>query len=110
MRFKKITAMITRTSLDRVSDALKNIQVTWITVCSQRGHGEHPVISERDWMSDCVRIEIFIEGEKTKDVVDAIGYAAYEGLESNGMIAVESVEEFIPIREFKTQLADVKIT
>jgi len=110
MSFKKITAMITRTALDRVSDALRNVHVTWITVCTQRGHGEHPVLSERDWMSDCVRIEIFIENEKTKDVVDAIGHAAYEGTESNGMIAVESVDEFIPIREFKTQLADVKIT
>jgi nitrogen regulatory protein PII len=110
MSFKKITAMITRTSLDRVSDALRNVQVTWITVCTQRGHGENPVVSERDWMSDCVRIEIFSESEKTKDIVEAIGFAAYEGKESNGMIAVESIEEFMPIKDFKTQLADMEIS
>ena len=110
MQFKKITAMITRTSLERVTDALRNIHVTWITVCTQRGHGETPVISERDWMGDCVRIEIFIEADATKDVVEAIGYAAYEGAESNGMIAVETVDEFLPIRDFKTKQAELTLT
>ena len=102
MKFKKVTAMITRTSLEKVSDALRNVHVTWITVCTQRDHGETPVISERDWMGDCVRIENFIEEDSIKKVVEAIGYAAYEGTESNGMITVESVDNFMPIKEFKT--------
>jgi len=33
--------------------------------------------------------------------VDKIVHAAYEGIESDGMIAIETADEFIPIKEFK---------
>lgn len=52
-------------------------------------------------MSEWVRVELITEQEKVKDIVDKIAHAAYEGIESDGMIAIEMVDEFIPIKEFK---------
>ena len=52
-------------------------------------------------MSEWVRVEIIIEQEKVKDIMDKITHAAYEGIESDGMIAIETVDKFIPIKEFK---------
>lgn len=101
MRFQKITAIISLTSVEKVCQALKHAGVTWITVSEQRGHGEHPILSERHCLSNCMRVEIFIEKEKTMDIVDLIGHAAYEGEESEGMIAIETIDDFVPIKEFK---------
>lgn len=101
MRFQKITAVISLTSVDNVCHTLKHAGVTWITASQLRGHGEHPVYSERDCMSSCMRIEIFIEKEKAMDIIDLIGRAAYEGEESEGVIALETIDELFPIKEFR---------
>jgi nitrogen regulatory protein PII len=101
MRFQKITAIISLTAVDKVCHALKHADVTWITASQQRGHGEHPIYSERDCMSSCMHIEIFIEEKKVKEVVDLLGRTAYEGEESEGMIAIETIDNLIPIKMFK---------
>ncbi len=101
MRFKKITAIISLTAVDKVCHALKHADVTWIAASQQRGHGEHPIYSERDCMSSCMHIEIFIEQEKVEEIVDLLGRTAYEGEESEGMIAVGPIDDLIPIKTFK---------
>lgn len=101
MSFQKITAIISLTAVDKVCQALKHADVTWVTASQQRGHGEHPIYSERHCMSSCMHIEVFIENEKAMEIVDLIGNAAYEGEESEGMIALETVDNLIPIKEFK---------
>lgn len=103
MSFQKITAIISLTSVDKVCQALKHAGVTWVTVSQQRGHGENPILSERHCLSNCVHVEIFIEKEKTMEIVDLLGHAAYEGEESEGMIAIETIDDFFPIREFKNK-------
>jgi len=101
MHFQKFTAILPELTLEKVIKALMNVDVTWVTVCKQRGHGEYRNYFVNDCMSEWVRVEILIEQEKVKDIVDKIVHAAYEGIESDGMIAVETVDEFIPIKEFK---------
>ena len=51
-------------------------------------------------MSHCLRIEIFIEKDKAKDIIDLIGYAAYECIGSEGMIAIEDIDSLFPIKDF----------
>ena len=101
MSFKKITAIISLTAKDKVCHALKHADVTWITVSPQRGHGEDPMFSERDCMSSCMRIEIIIEQVRSMSIIDLIGHAAYEGKGTEGMIAVETIDELFPIKDFK---------
>jgi len=101
MNFQKITAIISLTAKDNVCHALKHAGVTWVTVSPQRGHGKTPMFSERDCMSHCMRIEIFIENEKAMDIIDLIGNAAYEGKGSEGMIALENIDNIFPIKDFR---------
>lgn len=100
MGFQKITAMISLTSMDKVCQALKHANITWISVSQQRGHGEHPILSDRHCLSDCIHIEIFIEAERATEVVNLLGHAAYEGEESEGMIVTQTIDNLYPIKEF----------
>lgn len=103
MQFQKITAMISLTSVEKVCQALKHANITWICVSQQRGHGETPILSERHCLSNCIHIEIFIEKEKAMEIVTLLGQAAYEGKESEGMIALETIDNIFPIKEFVGQ-------
>lgn len=108
MPFKKITAIISEQNLEKVLTSLDDAGATWVTVCKQHGHGEYRNYFVKHYMGEFIRIEVFIEHEKVKDIVNAIGYAAYDGIESDGMIAVELVEDFLPVKEFKERQDDVK--
>lgn len=101
MNFKRITAIIPDISLEKVESNLVGLGVNWITVSKNRGHGEYRDYFQKDCMSDCVRIEIFVEANKARCIADAICYAAYDGLNSDGMVAISSVDEFLIVREFK---------
>ena len=107
MIFNKITAIIPYTAIDKVIDNLIGLGVIWITVEKVRGHGEYRNYFEKDCMTDCIRVEIFIEEEKVRCITDAICYAAYDGINSDGMIAIHSVEEFIRVRDFKAAAENV---
>ena len=107
MNYKRITAIISDTSLEKVEENLVGLGVNWITVSKNRGHGEHRDYYQRDCMTDCIRIEIFIESDKAKCIADAICYAAYEGTNSDGMVAISPVEEFMLAREFKRVIENV---
>lgn len=107
MSYKRITAIIPDTSLAKVESNLVGLGVNWITVSKNRGHGEHRDYFQNDCMTDCIRIEIFIETNKAGCIADAICYAAYEGLNSEGMVAISPVEEFMRVREFKGVIENV---
>jgi nitrogen regulatory protein PII len=101
MRVNKITAVIPYTAIDKVEENLTALGVVWITVEKVRGHGEHVNYYDKDCMTDCIRIEVFIEEEKARCIADAICYGAYDGKNSDGMVAIHPVEEFIRVRDFK---------
>lgn len=107
MSYKRITAIIPETSLEKVEGNLVGLGVIWITVSRNRGHGEHRDYYQRDCMTDCIRIEIFIESDKARCIADAICYGAYEGTNSDGMVAISPVEEFMKVREFKEVIENV---
>lgn len=107
MSYKRITAIIPDTSLEKVENNLVGLDVNWITVSKNRGHGEHRDYFQKDCMTDCIRIEIFIESDKARCIADAICYAAYEGENSEGMVAISPVEEFMRVREFKEAVENV---
>jgi len=48
-----------------------------------------------------MRIEIIIEQDRSMSIIDLIGHAAYEGKGTEGMIAVETIDELFPIKDFK---------
>ena len=101
MDYKRITAIIPDTSIENVKSNLIGLGVNWITVSRNRGHGEHMDYYQKDRMTDCIRIEIFIEEEKAICIADAICYGAYDGENSDGMVAISPVDKFIMVREFK---------
>ena len=94
MNYKRITAIIPDTSLEKVESNLV-------------GLGEHRDYFQKDCMTDCIRIEIFIESDKARCIADAICYAAYEGENSEGMVSISPVEEFMRVREFSEAVENV---
>ena len=52
MHFQKFTAILPELTLEKVIKALMNVDVTWVTVCKQRGHGEYRNYFVNDCMSE----------------------------------------------------------
>ena len=108
MRFNRITAIIPYSAIDKVKDNLIGLGIDWVTIEKLRGHGEHLNYFEKDCMTDCICIEVFIEEQKARCIADAICYATYDGENSDGMIAIHPVEEFIRVRDFKEAAENVR--
>jgi len=101
MNYRKITAIIPTQSLDEVEKKLASIGVPGMTVTKVKGYGDYRNFYAKDTMSDCSRVEIFIEVDKAKQIVNAIASTVHQGMNTNGVIAILPVEEFMHIREFK---------
>ncbi len=100
MKYRKVTAIIPSLSLDDVEKELLTLGVPGMTVTKAHGMGEYRNYYAKDSMSDCSRVEVFIEAEKAKRIADTIAKVVHQGLSSDGVIAILPVEEFMHIREF----------
>lgn len=100
MKFRKVTAIIPSLSLDDVEKELIALGVPGMTVTKAHGLGEYRNYYAKDSMSDCSRVEVFIEAEKAKQIANTIAKAVHQGMSTDGIIAILPVEELIHIREF----------
>jgi len=100
MNYRKITAIIPSLSLDNVEKELIALGVPGMTVSKVHGYGDYRNYYAKDTMSDCSRVEIFTEVEKARQIVNTIARTVHQGMETDGVIAILPVEEFIHIREF----------
>ena len=106
---KKITAIIRNYKLDDVKAALTNIGLLGMTVCEIRGFGRQRGHVERyrgaEYVVDFVpkiQLEIVVDDEQVKMVVDAIVDSARSGQIGDGKIFITEIEEVIRIRTGET--------
>jgi nitrogen regulatory protein P-II 1 len=102
---KLVVAVVKPHKLDEVKEALKKVGVQGLTVTEaqgfgrQRGHTE--VYRGAEYTIDLVpkvRIELVVEDELVREVVDAITQSAWTGKIGDGKVWVLPVEEIVRIR------------
>lgn len=101
MNYRKIIAIIPSLTLEDVEKYLKHAGVPGMSVSNVHGFGEYRNYYTNDTMTDCSRIEVYSEIEKVKQIVNAIAQGAHQGLDSDGVIAILPVEEFLHIHEIE---------
>lgn len=106
MDYRKVTAIFPDIALEQVEINLIALGISGMTVSKAHGMGEYRDYYAKDYMSDCVRVEIFTEAEKAKEIVNTIARTVHQGTVGAGMIAVLPVEKFMHIREFSEDQSD----
>lgn len=98
MEFRKVTAIINRSALEKVEAALQAAGVPGISVTRVKGFGEYADFFQSDWTSTHARIEVFTSIQYADSIARTIMEAAYTGLEGDGLIAILPVEKLYRIR------------
>jgi len=101
MKYRKVIAIIPSLALENVENNLKHAGVPGMSVSMVHGYGEYRNYYTNDTMTDCSRIEVYSDTDKVKQIVNAIAQGAHQGLDSDGVIAILPVEEFLHIHEIE---------
>ena len=113
---KRIEAIIRTSHLEKVIQALEQIDVSGMTIYQARGIGveKGATISYRGNLSTNrfvprVKLEIIVGDDVADAVIGAIYQSAYTGEVGDGRILVTSIDEVIRIRtgEFESSRVDV---
>jgi len=102
---KRVEAIIKPFKLEDVKDALKEIDVTGMTVSEVKGYGRQKGHSElyrgAEYVVDFlpkVKLEVIVSAEMVDQVVETITEAARTGKIGDGKIFVSDIERIIRIR------------
>ena len=102
---KRIEAIIKPFRLEEVKDALKEIEVTGMTVSEVKGYGRQRGHSElyrgAEYVVDFlpkVKIEVVVAADMVERVVETIMEAARTGKIGDGKIFVSDIERIVRIR------------
>ena len=98
MKFRKVTAIIQSSVLEKVERALQESGVRGISVTKVKGYGEYANFYTQDMMVSHARIEIFTPAEKAERIAAAIMDAAHTGITGDGIVAILPVEKLLHIR------------
>lgn len=105
----KVEAMIRPQKLDAVKSALNEIGVRGMTITEVRGSGKQKGLTQHYRGAEYtinllqkVKIEIVVQDEETKVVVDAIAQSARTGEIGDGKIFLTPVSDVIRIRTGET--------
>ena len=98
MEFRKITAIIRSSVLEKVERRLQQIGIKGITVSRVKGYGEYANFFTRDWLTTKARIEIFAARDDVDSIVGAITESAHTGFAGDGFVAVLPLESIFLIR------------
>jgi len=96
--YRKIVAIVRRSTLPAVEARLIQEQAPGITVSPVKGYGEYANFFSRDLLVPHVRIEIFATREAVDRLVAAILETAHTGEEGDGFVAVVPVVNVVRIR------------
>lgn len=99
MEWQKVVAIVRRDALEPVEARLVRLGVKGISVSTVKGFGEYANFFTHDWFVTHVRIEIFTEAARAREIAEAIMSAAQTGAEGDGIVAVLPVAEMYRIRE-----------
>ncbi len=98
MKFRKVTAIIPRESLNRVENALRERGVPAITVTQAKGYGEYKDFFARDWKVGAARIEIFATCDEAERIASVIMDAAHTTAGgAAGIVAILPVEQIFHV-------------
>lgn len=100
MKFRKVTAIFPELQLDKVEHALIEAGIPGMTVSKTHGFGQYRNYYADDLMSDCVRVDIYTDADKAKEIAKTIARTVHLGGRHDGIIAVLPVEDLLHIREF----------
>jgi len=106
MKFKRITAVIRNGLLPKVEESLTEYGVKGVTIGKVKGFGEYANFFAEDWMSEHVRVDLFVRTDEVQGLVDLIMDAANTGNEGDGLVAVTPVDEVYRIRTRKPARPD----
>lgn len=98
IHYKRITAVITSLALAKVETALRDINVSGISVTQVRGYGEYHDYYQQDMMCNHAQIEIFCDESETDTIIQCIMDTAYTGQSGDGLVAVFPVDKLYRIR------------
>ncbi len=98
MQWQKLTAIVHRDALEPVEQSLQELGVKGISVTTVKGYGEYANFFRRDWLVSHVRIEIFTDAERAREIAETIMSTAHTGGEGDGLVAVLPVAEVYRIR------------
>ena len=98
MEFRKVTAIIQSTVLEKVDQALHEIGVSGFSITKVKGCGEYANFYAQDMMVSHARVEIFTSAEKAERIAAAIMNAAHTGIPGDGIVAILPVEKILHIR------------
>lgn len=104
MNYRKIIAIVPGMSIENIEKGLNALGVPGMTVCHKKGLGEYRNFYTKDKMVDCVEVTVYIEKSLSQDTVDIISKAAYNGLSSNGIVAVLPVENIYHIKDYENNV------
>ena len=98
MEFRKVTAIIRSTVLEKIELALREIGIKGISVTKVKGYGEYANFYAQDMMVGHARIENFTSAEKAGQIAATIMDAAHTGIPGDGIVAILPVEKLLHIR------------
>ena len=106
---KKIEAIIRHFKLEEVKDALSAVGINGMTVSEVRGFGRQKGHKEQyrgaeytvDFLPK-VKMEVVVDDEQAKEVIDTIMRTARTGQIGDGKIFVTNMDEMIRIRTGET--------
>lgn len=99
MEYRKITAIIRNSLLEKVEDRLRLVGVKGISVSRVKGFGDYANFFRNDLLTSHSRIEIFASAEEVKKIADTIMDYAHTGHPGDGLIAVLPVENILRIKD-----------
>ena len=106
VQFRKVTAIIRSSVLERVEQRLQGLCVPGISVRKVKGYGEYANLFSRDWMVEHARLEIFVRRERADEIARAILDAAQTGLAGDGIVVVLPVEAVYRVRTGELATSD----
>lgn len=106
MDFKYVVAIIPLESVQSVQRRLRSLHVGGITLTRVKGFGEYKNLFTEDWLSERMKIEVFIEEAKAQELVEALLASALSDVPGAGILAVMPVEKFLHLRTGTEVLPD----
>lgn len=103
MTYKRISALIPSISLEGVQKVLMENGAPVVSISKIHGYDDYRNYFAKDAMSDCARVDIFVEENRVKTIINAVAKVTQQGMSTDGVIAVMPVDNFIRIRDYKEE-------
>lgn len=99
MGFKLVIAIVWPEVIPLLEAKVANLGVGGITLSKVSGFGEYKNLFSRDWLSEHVKVEIFVEDAKVDALLGALQDAAKADIPGAGIAAVIAVDKFVHLRD-----------